>query len=223
MGNRAVMVFADEDGLINDLSPCIYLHLNGGKDSIAPLLSVSKSLGYFNNRHPGDSRNHVAALGGQWLKDGEPLDTGISREYSGWELDNGIYVVDSNGDISKRINAPSEEELEHPFVEEVEKIMKAHVESVCKPFEYEYMMLNRLKLDCETFLGKGARKEKHLWALDARDQISEMKRLLTEVPIAPEWLSLEDIEGYEEKMLNNSDGAEHQTQQTQDDDFSPGM
>lgn len=66
--------------------------------------------------------------------------------------------------------------------------------------EYDYMLLDRLKQDCEYFLGNGNRAEKHLWAGNVDDQIAKMKELYNKLPEKPEWLSMEDIENYEKEM-----------------------
>ena len=66
--------------------------------------------------------------------------------------------------------------------------------------EYNYMLLDRLKQDCEYFLGNGNRSEKHLWAGNVNDQIAKMKELYNKLPEKPEWLSMEDIENYEKEM-----------------------
>ena len=66
--------------------------------------------------------------------------------------------------------------------------------------EYQYMLLDRLKNDCEYFLGYGNRYEKHLWAGNVDDQIAEMKKIWNNLKEKPEWLSMEDIENYERKM-----------------------
>lgn len=64
----------------------------------------------------------------------------------------------------------------------------------------EYMMLSRLKQDCDYFLGNGNRNEKHLWSLNKEDHIAEMKRIYNSLEEKPEWLSMEDIEKYAERM-----------------------
>lgn len=71
-----------------------------------------------------------------------------------------------------------------------------------KNFEFTYKMLGRLKSDCEYFLGAGNRAEKYLWANSVTEQISEMKRLFHSLPEdqKPEWLTLEQISNYENKM-----------------------
>lgn len=68
--------------------------------------------------------------------------------------------------------------------------------------EFKYMMLNRLKLDCEYFLGCGNGIVKYLWAGDVKEQIDEMKKIWNELNDKPEWLSMDDILNYENKMIN---------------------
>jgi hypothetical protein len=59
-------------------------------------------------------------------------------------------------------------------------------------------------MDCEYYLGHGNRAAKHLWALNEVDQINKMKELYNSlIPLGPiDWISLEDIEDYEEKMID---------------------
>lgn len=63
--------------------------------------------------------------------------------------------------------------------------------------EYQYMLLDRLKTDCEYFLGNGNRNEKHLWAGSVDAQIKEMKKIWNSLKEKPEWLTMEDINNYE--------------------------
>lgn len=80
------------------------------------------------------------------------------------------------------------------------KIVKENVNNITESNEYDYMLLDRLKQDCEYFLGNGNRSEKHLWAGNVNDQIAKMKELYNKLPEKPEWLSMEDIENYEKEM-----------------------
>lgn len=75
----------------------------------------------------------------------------------------------------------------------------------CKPYQADYMLSGRLKQDCEYFLGYGNRCEKHLWAGNVKSQIEEMKKLYNSFPsdLKPEWLSMKDIENYEQRMTQN--------------------
>ena len=65
---------------------------------------------------------------------------------------------------------------------------------------FRYMMLDRLKTDCNYFLGNGNRNEKHLWAGDVDKQIKLMKDLYNSFEEKPEWISMEDIENFEKQM-----------------------
>ena len=66
---------------------------------------------------------------------------------------------------------------------------------------FNYMMLDRLRGDCEYFLGHGNRSLK---ILTPEDHIEEMKRLWNNLPDdkKPEWLTWEQIIKYEKEMLH---------------------
>ena len=72
------------------------------------------------------------------------------------------------------------------------------VAAVDSPFNV--MLFGRLQQDCEYYLGFGGRAKKHLWAGDEVEQIQKMKELYQSVPVKPEWITLEAIKEYEEKM-----------------------
>ena len=63
-----------------------------------------------------------------------------------------------------------------------------------------YFLLSRLKADCDYFLGAGGRAEKHLWAGNVREQIAKMRELYDALPEKPEWLTMEDIDRYAQRM-----------------------
>ena len=65
----------------------------------------------------------------------------------------------------------------------------------------DYMMLDRLKEDCEYFLGYGNGTEKYLWAHSVEDQIALMKEIYARLEQKPNWINMEDIEKYEKDML----------------------
>ena len=67
--------------------------------------------------------------------------------------------------------------------------------------QFEYMLLSRLQGDCEYFLGYGNGSERFLLANSVQAHISEMKKLWEKLLIKPEWLSFEQIENYEKRML----------------------
>ncbi len=66
--------------------------------------------------------------------------------------------------------------------------------------EGSYQLLSRLKADCDYFLGAGGRAEKHLWAGNVREQIAKMRELYNALPDKPEWLTMEDIDRYAQRM-----------------------
>lgn len=71
---------------------------------------------------------------------------------------------------------------------------------------YRYQLLARLQQDCEYYLGNGNRYDKHLWAENAKEQIEYMKILYDSFDDdkKPEWITMNDIMEYEEKMLDEN-------------------
>lgn len=68
--------------------------------------------------------------------------------------------------------------------------------------EYNYMLLDRLRSDCEYFLGYGNGSERHLWAGNIDEQIAKMKELYNSFTDdeKPEWITINDINNYEKEM-----------------------
>ena len=64
----------------------------------------------------------------------------------------------------------------------------------------DYVLLDRLRADCEYFLGAGGRSEKHLWAGSVYAQIRKMRELYDALPEKPEWLTAEAIDRYAAQM-----------------------
>lgn len=71
--------------------------------------------------------------------------------------------------------------------------------------KFSYQLLDRLRQDCEYYLGYGDRCKKHLWAGDEQEQINKMKELYNSFPNdkKPQWLTYEQILQYEKLMLQN--------------------
>ena len=68
----------------------------------------------------------------------------------------------------------------------------------------DYMLLSRLKDDCEYYLGFGNRDAKHaLWARDEQKHIDKMRELYDKVNPKPEWLTIEQINEYAKNMEVN--------------------
>lgn len=71
-----------------------------------------------------------------------------------------------------------------------------------KDAEFCYMLLDRMRTDCEYYLGNAPFYGAHLWASNERDQIAYMKAIWNSFPenAKPKWLSMEKIEEYESLM-----------------------
>lgn len=71
-----------------------------------------------------------------------------------------------------------------------------------KANQYNYMMLDRLRTDCDYFLGNGNGFIGHLYYKDVDKHITEMKKIYNSFSEEekPEWINLKDIEKYETRM-----------------------
>lgn len=67
-----------------------------------------------------------------------------------------------------------------------------------------YMLLGRLQLDCDYFLGAGRGNPKSLWAGSVKEQLEKMKSIYEKLPEKPEWLSWKQIEKYK-KLMNEKE------------------
>ena len=68
--------------------------------------------------------------------------------------------------------------------------------------KFRYMMLSRMKQDCDYYLGNGGRSANHLWAHNEKDQIANMVALWKtfEPEDRPEWLTWDELFNYAHKM-----------------------
>ena len=71
------------------------------------------------------------------------------------------------------------------------------------PYEFEYMLLDRMRMNCDYYLGYG-RKAASILGGDPQGHIKEMKELWEKFPEdgKPQWLTWEDILDYEKKILS---------------------
>lgn len=67
---------------------------------------------------------------------------------------------------------------------------------------YPYAMLDRMKSDCEYYLGYGNRSSKYLWGEEPKQHIEIMKAIYNRLDPKPEWLTLDKINEYEKNMLS---------------------
>lgn len=119
MGNRAVIRIDGE-------SAGIYLHYNGGLDTIKPLLDVAREYGIRGDDY-GIAR--LAQMLGNFF--GGTLSIGVSQldELDQDNSDNGTYVVDSNFNIIERLYFSGEEQDYWDYDE-----MKARIKKVNDQF-----------------------------------------------------------------------------------------
>lgn len=111
-----------------------------------------------------------------YFENGFPIDEDIIFEIFDEKLE--CIALDGNGDFDSK----------KPFVPLCER----------NKFRFEYMMLSRLKMDCDYYLGTYGCTS--LWGVTIQKHIAEMRRLYDFVPEKPEWLTIEDIDEYERRM-----------------------
>lgn len=113
MGNRAVITFSE-----NKASPCIYLHWNGGRASVEAFIKAAKHLG-LQSCYRNTTEHQVMDLLAEMIAThffGSKIGMNVYRERYGsadtdnW--DNGVYVLDSNLNIRKRLFKRSGEEVD---------------------------------------------------------------------------------------------------------------
>lgn len=92
-----------------------------------------------------------------------------------------------------------------PIKSELEIHFKDTVKPISREAKFNYMLLDRLRMDCEYYLGNGGRHTKHLWAGNEQDQINKMKKIYNSFieNEKPEWLTFDQILQYENLMVNN--------------------
>ncbi|WP_342436740.1 LPD11 domain-containing protein [Paenibacillus sp. FSL L8-0436] len=71
--------------------------------------------------------------------------------------------------------------------------------------KFRYMMLDRLRGDCDYYLNYGNRNSDALWSNDEKEHIENMKKLHNSFDgnDKPEWLTWEQILDYERRMLKD--------------------
>ena len=124
MGNRCLIAFKEKESKKKkEEVPCIYLHWNGGRDSVEAFLDATKRLGVrTNDQFYGMAR--MTQIISNYL--GGTLSIGISN-VGDWDLDfldNGVYWVDGL-EIYDRTNTYDgfEEQKEYDHEEMVKEII----------------------------------------------------------------------------------------------------
>lgn len=105
-------------------------------------------------------------------------------------------------DLYRSSNNEIDGEPDYPINSEYEFVTKYEE----NPHRFTYMMLDRLRSDCDYYLGCGRRYEGHINGKNGINTIAKMKELWNSLPLdgKPEWLTLEDIAEYEQEMLHPS-------------------
>ena len=81
---------------------------------------------------------------------------------------------------------------------DVDKLVNLVKDSSSDSFKYQ--MLDRLKSDCEYFLGNGNRYSCSLYMKNVNDQIEAMEKIWNILKEKPEWLTLDQIKEFKNKM-----------------------
>ena len=123
MGNRAVITIKDKDFPKEDWNS-LYLHWNGGRDSVEPFLHVAKMYGIRCNSDSSYAIARLSQLIGNTL--GGTLSLGVGAyKCLDTTSDNGVYVVE-DWKIVERENHDGYEQDEHDFDEMVKDIREAN-------------------------------------------------------------------------------------------------
>ena len=123
MGNRAVITIKEKDTPKEDWNS-LYLHWNGGRDSVAPFLHVAKLYGIRCNSDSSYAIARLSQLIGNTL--GGTLSLGVGAyKCLDTESDNGVYVV-KDWKIVDRLNYEGYEQSEYNFDEFVKEIRNAN-------------------------------------------------------------------------------------------------
>ena len=104
----------------------------------------------------------------------------------------------TNINILNSLNESFKEELSNK-----KKLRESSIEDLLKePKDFKYQLLDRLKQDCEYYLGNGNKNAKYLWSKNEKQQIEDMKALYNSFKDdeKPEWLTMEDINNYAKEM-----------------------
>lgn len=126
MGNRAVITIKEENTPKEDWRS-VYLHWNGGRDSVEPIIHVAKLYGIRCNADPSYAIARLTQLIGNSLGGTLSLGVGTYSQLDTDNYDNGTYVI-SNWEIVDREFFPSEyqEQNEYNFDEMVTEIRKVN-------------------------------------------------------------------------------------------------
>ena len=121
----------------------------------------------------------------------------LAREYGGNESKS-LFIVRAGSPETAELTWPKVQRRLAQLIRE-DKFFTEQEKSVLEQ-NRNYLILDRLRADCEYFLGAGNRAEKHLWAGSVYAQIVKMRELYDALPQKPEWLTKEMIDDYADRM-----------------------
>ena len=151
---------------------------------------------YFNLNNQGQHRHYAEVLN-EWRERNPRLFKKLlSKDYEDRDKkneDNVSYSITKNLDgnifVSDFNNAEFEKEI----------VMK-------NDEKFRYMLLDRMKTDCEYYLGNGNRNKEKLWSRDENDHIKNMISLYRSFGVKgqPEWLSVTDLNYYSKELTSKN-------------------
>jgi len=120
MGNRAVITIKEDNTPQEDWQS-LYLHWNGGRDTVEPLLHVAKLYGVRCQADPSYAIARLSQIMGNYIGGTLSLGVGTYKQLDTDNFDNGVYVVE-NWEIVDREFEPPCEQQEYDFNEMVAEI-----------------------------------------------------------------------------------------------------
>ena len=121
----------------------------------------------------------------------------LAHEYGGKEGNN-LFIVRAGSPETAELTWSKVQRRIAQLIRE-DKFFTEQEKSVLEQ-NRNYLILDRLRADCEYFLGAGNRAEKHLWAGSVYAQIVKMRELYDALPQKPEWLTKEMIDDFADRM-----------------------
>lgn len=133
MGNRAVIVWQDRDGRYSEESTGVYVHWNGGRDSVEAFLAYCEMQGYAD---PADDPESIQKFANvvDWFFGGEgrSFEVGQIANLDTDNYDNGMYVC-KGWRIVGREYFRGEEQRAYDFPDMMHSINASQPEGVSKP------------------------------------------------------------------------------------------
>ena len=121
----------------------------------------------------------------------------LAHEYGGKEGNN-LFIVRAGSPETVELTWPKVQRRLAQLIREDQFLTEQ--EKPALEQNPDYRLLDRLRADCEYFLGAGNRAEKHLWAGSVYAQIVKMRGLYDALPQKPEWLTKEMLDDYADRM-----------------------